>query len=147
MNSRFTTASNLTIVTFVLIPNFPIQSGNSKNLQPIPKRPHQIFEQHTDVTDKLNDHNKKEIVQHRNNLLPLYPKNYALGELSQLFSFTGLHIVYKITDTNDQPETTHFNQLQQPNDISQKSVKNIQNQQLKNKESIVSYKKIQIYET
>ena len=39
---------------------------------------------------KLPTQNKKEIVQHRNNLLPYYPKEYALRELTQLYSFTGL---------------------------------------------------------
>ena len=78
----------------------------------------------------------------------ILPEKYALRELTHLLSFTGVHIVDKITDTNDQPKTTHFNQLQQPPDISQnvKSVQNLQNQQLKNKESIVNYKIIQIHE-
>ena len=35
----------------------------------------------------------KEIIQHRNNLLPYYPKEYAFRELTQLYSFTGVHIV------------------------------------------------------
>ena len=36
--------------------------------------------------------NKKEIVQHRNNLLPYYRKEYAPRELTQLYSFTGLKV-------------------------------------------------------
>ena len=43
-----------------------------------------------DVTNKLTDPNKKEIVQHRNNLLHCYPKEYALHEFTQLYSFTSL---------------------------------------------------------
>ena len=46
-----------------------------------------------DVTNKLTDTNKKEIVQHRNNLLPCYPKEDALHELTQLYSITSLKIV------------------------------------------------------
>ena len=36
---------------------------------------------------------KKKSVQHRNNLLPYYPKEYALRELTQLYSFTGLKVI------------------------------------------------------
>ena len=39
----------------------------------------------TDVTYKLTVSNKKEIVQYRNNLLPYYPKEYALREITQLY--------------------------------------------------------------
>ena len=35
-----------------------------------PKKPFQIIDKHIDVAYKLIDSNKKEIVQHRNNLLP-----------------------------------------------------------------------------
>ena len=57
---------------------------------------------------KLPTQNKKEIVQHRNNLLPYYPKEYALRELTQLYSFTGLKIIQnephlKNTEQNDNP--------------------------------------------
>ena len=45
---------------------------------------------------------KKEIVQHRNNLLPYYPKEYALRELTQLYSFTGL----KVIQNDPHPENT-----------------------------------------
>ena len=69
------------------------QKGISKKLQPLRKRPYQIIDKPTEVTYKLTDSSKKEIIQHRNNLLPYYPKEYALRELTQLYSFTGLHIV------------------------------------------------------
>ena len=74
MNSRFTPARNLKIGTFVLIPNFVIQKGISKKLQPIRKRPFQIIDKPTDVTHKFIDSNKKKVVQRRNNLLSYYPK-------------------------------------------------------------------------
>ena len=48
-----------------------------KKIQSIRKRPFQIIHKPTDVTYKLIDSNKKGIVQHRNNLLPYYPKEYA----------------------------------------------------------------------
>ena len=93
INSRFTPASNLKIGTFVLIPNFNTQKGISKKLQPLRKGPYQIIAKPTDVTYKITDSDKKEIVQHRNNLLPYYPKEYALRELTQLYSFTGLQVI------------------------------------------------------
>ena len=86
-------ASDLKIGTFVLIPYFNTQKGISKKLQPLRKGPYQIIDKPTEVTYKLIDSSKKEIIQHRNNLLPYYPKEYALRESTQLYSFTGLHIV------------------------------------------------------
>ena len=86
-------ATDLKIGTFVLIPNFKTQKGISKKLQPLRNGPYQIIDKATEVTYKLTDSSKKEIIQHRNNLLPYYPKEYALSELTQLYSFTGLHIV------------------------------------------------------
>ena len=77
-NSRFTPATDLKIGAFVLIPNFNTQKGISKKLQPLQKRPYHINDKPTDVTYKLTDSTKKEIFQHRNNLLPYYPKEYAL---------------------------------------------------------------------
>ena len=44
---------------------------------------------------KLPTQTKKKSFQHRNNLLPYYPKEYALRELTQLYSFTGLKIIQK----------------------------------------------------
>ena len=85
--------SRLKIGTFVLKPNFNTHKGISKKLQPLRKEPYQIIAKPTDVTYKLTDSTKKEIVQHRNNLLPYYPKEYALRELYQLYSFTGLKVI------------------------------------------------------
>ena len=92
-------ATDLKIGTFVLIPNFNTQKGISKKLQSFPKGPYQIIAKPTEVTYKLTDSIKKEIVQHRNNLLPYYPKEYALRELTQLYSFTGLKIIQNNTHT------------------------------------------------
>ena len=69
-NSRFMPATDSKIGTFVLIPNFITQKGVSKKLQPLRKGPYQIIAKPTEVTYKLTDSTKKEIVQHRNNLLP-----------------------------------------------------------------------------
>ena len=93
INSRFTPASDLKIGIFVLIPNFNTQKGISKKLQPLCKGPYQITAKPTDVTYKITDSDQKEIVQHRKNLLPYYPKEYALRELTQLYSFTGLKVI------------------------------------------------------
>ena len=93
ISSRFTPASDLKIGTFVIIPNFNTQKLISKKLQPLRKGPYQIIAKPTDVTYKITDANLKEIVQHRNNLLPYYHKGYALRELTQLYSFTGLNVI------------------------------------------------------
>ena len=90
-------ATDLKIETFVLIPNFNTQKGISKKLQPLRKGTYQIIAKPIEVTNKLTDSTKKEIVQHRNNLLPDYPKEYALRELTQLYSLTGLKIIQKKT--------------------------------------------------
>ena len=106
INSRFMPATDLKIGTFVLIPNFNTQKGISKKLQPLRKGPYQIIEKSTEVTYTLTDTTKKEIVQHRNNLLPYYPKEYALREITQLYSFTGLKNVQNNTQT-EQNQTTN----------------------------------------
>ena len=105
INSRFTPATDLKIGTFVSILNFTTQKGISKKLQPLRKDPYQIIDKPIDVTYKLTDSNKKEIVQHRNNLLPYYPKEYALREITQLYSFTGLKIVQNISETEQNQNT------------------------------------------
>ena len=86
-------ATDLKIGTFVLMPNFKTQKGISKKLQLLRKGPYQLIAKPTDVTYKLTDPTKKEIVQHRNNLLPYYPKENALRELTQLYSFTSLKVI------------------------------------------------------
>ena len=53
---------------------------NILDVQPLRKGPYQIIAKPTDVTYKITDSDQKEIVQHRNNLLPYYPKEYALRE-------------------------------------------------------------------
>ena len=85
INSRFMPATDLKIGTFVLIPN--TQKRISKKLQPLRKRPYQNIANATEVTYKLTDSTKKEIIQYRNNLLPYYPKEYALRELTQLYFY------------------------------------------------------------
>ena len=103
-------ATDLKIGTFVLIPNFQTQEGISKKLQPLRKGPYQIIAKPTEVTYKLIDTTKKEIVQHRNNLLPYYPKKYALRELTQLYSFTGLKVIQNITQIEPGMNETNKNQ-------------------------------------
>ena len=134
INSRFMPATDLKIRTFVLIPNFTTQKRISKKLQPLRKEPYQLIAKSTEVTYKLTDSTKKEVVQHRNNLLLYYPKEYALCALTQLYSFTGLKIIQNSTYTeqetnvnddihhkqNQKQNTTHKN-IKTPNPkISQK---------------------------
>ena len=127
INSRFTPASDLKMGTFVLIPNFNTQKGISKKLQPLRKGPYQIIAKPTDVTYKITDSDKKEIVQHRNNLLPYYPKEYALRELTQLYSFTGLKVIQNNPHTNnirkEQNDIHLGNQIQ--NQTPQKTIQKI----------------------
>ena len=111
INSRFKPATDLKIGTFVLIPNFTIQKGFSKKLQPLEKGTYQITDKPTDVTYKLTDSNQKEIVQHRNNLLPYYPKQNALRELTQLFSFTGLKSVQNNSESEQNQNTEKQKEL------------------------------------
>ena len=137
--SHFTPASDLKIGTFVLIPNFNTQKGISKKLQPLRKGPYQIIAKPTDATYKITDSNQKEIVQHRNNLLPYYPKEYALRELTQLYSFSSLKIIQnhphtgkQIDEQNDihhgkqntKPTTTQNNTKKLDQKITQKERKN-----------------------
>ena len=68
-------ATDLKIGTFVLIPNFNTQKGISKKLQPLRKEPFQINDKSTEVTYKLTDSSKKEIIQHRNNLYFIIQKS------------------------------------------------------------------------
>ena len=139
-NSRFTPASDLKIGTIVLIPNFNTQKGISKKLQPFRKGPYQIIAKPIDVNYKITDSDQKEIVQHRNNLLPYYPKEYALRELTQLYSFTGLKVIQnhphtekEINEQNDihlekqnnKPTTTQNNTKKLDQKIPQKERKNI----------------------
>ena len=67
INSRFEPATDLKKRNTC----FNSQLYNTKrNLQPRQKGPYQSIDKPTDVTNKLTDTNEKEIVQHRNNLLP-----------------------------------------------------------------------------
>ena len=80
----------------------------------------------------------KKIVQYRNIFLPYYPKEYALRELTQFYSFTGLKLIQNNTHTekktnahddihhkqNQKQNTTHKNLKTQDPKISQKERKN-----------------------
>ena len=106
-NSRFTPATDLKIGTFVLKPNLNTQKGISKKLQPLWKGLYQKIAKPTDVTYKLTDSIKKEILQHRNNLLHYYPKEYALRDFTQLYSFTGLNFVQNHPHTEKEIDEQH----------------------------------------
>ena len=120
--------------TYVLIPNFATQKGISKNLQPLRKGPYQIIDKPTDVTYKVTDFNKKEIVQHQNNLLPYYPKEYALRELTQLYYFTGLKVIQNSSEQN-QNQNTDMQVIQKQLDKKEKELlkqisKNVDNKKI-----------------
>ena len=115
INSRFTPALDLKIGTFVLIPNFNTQKRISKKLQPLCKGPYQIIAKPTDVTYKITDSDQKEIVQHRNNLLPYYPKECALRELTQLYSFTLLKVIQNHPHTENEIKEQHDIHLENQN--------------------------------
>ena len=127
INSRFTPATDLKIGIFVLIPNFNTQKGISKKLQPLQKGPYQIIAKPTNVTYKLTDSTKKEIVQHRNNLLPYYPKEYALRELTQLYSFTCLKVIQNHPHTEkeiNEQDNIHHKKQNQKQTTAQNNSKN-----------------------
>ena len=108
------------------VTNFNAQKGISKKLQPLRKGPYQIIAKPTDVTYKLTDSNKKEIVQHRNNLLPYYPKEYALRELTQLYSFTGLKVIQNHSHTEKEiheQHNVHNEKLKQKQTTTQNNTK------------------------
>ena len=93
----------------------------SKQLQPLQKGPYQIIEKSTDVTYKFTDLNKLEIVQHRNNLLPYYPKEYALRELTHLYSFTGLKVIQN-SSAQHQNQSTDMYPIQKQLDKKDKEL-------------------------
>ena len=111
---------------------------NFKKLQPIRKRPYHILEKSKVLLNKLRHNNKTEIVKHRNNLLAYSPKDYALCELTNIYSLTGLHIVDETKEKNDQKVSANFNHLLLsskiiPNELSQKSQKQIVHKQRNNR--------------
>ena len=73
------------------------------------------------MTYKLIELNKKEIVQHRNNLLPYYPKEYALCELTHLYSFTRLKNVQNYSD-HKQNQSIDLNSIQKPLDKNEREL-------------------------
>ena len=121
INSRFTLATNLKIGTYLLIPIFTTQKGISEKLQSLRKGPYQKIDKPTDVIYKLTDLNKKEFVQHPNNILPYYPKEYTLRELTQLYSFTGLKVNQNNSD-HKQNRSTDLNPIQKPLDKNEKEL-------------------------
>ena len=74
ISSSFTQASSLKIGNFVVILISITEKGMSKKELPFRKRPFQIIEKFADVTYKFLDYKKKELLQHRNNLLPYFSK-------------------------------------------------------------------------
>ena len=83
----------------------PYEMVSNQKQRKLRKRPYQITDTPTDVTYKLAGLNKKEIVQHRNSLLPYYPKEYALRKLAQLYSFTGLKVIQNNSEQNQNQST------------------------------------------
>ena len=132
--SRFKPATDLKIGKFVLIPNFNTQKGISKKLQPLRKGPYQIIAKPTDVTYRLTDSTKKEIVQHRNNLLPYHPKEYALRELTQLYSFTSLKVIQNHPDTEKEIDEQHNIHQENQTQIKAKNNQKISDPKIPQKE-------------
>ena len=91
------------------------QKGISKKLQPLRKGPYQIIAKPLMSHIKSPTQTKKGIVQHRNNILPYYPKEYALRELTQLYSFTGLKVVQNNPHTENKTKEQHEIHLENQN--------------------------------
>ena len=96
INSRFTPASELKIGTFVLIPNFNTQKGISKKLQPLRKGPYQIIAKPTDVTYKITDSNKKEIVSTSKQPITLLPKRIRTPRINSIIFFHRIKKSFKM---------------------------------------------------
>ena len=127
IDSRFTPATDLKIGTFVLIPNFTTQKRSFQKITTTRKKgPYHIIDKPTDVTYKLTDLTRKEIVQHRNKLLPFYPKEYALREITELNSFTVLKTIQNNSDIEPNQNTDKYmnpNPTQQKELVHQTSLK------------------------
>ena len=74
------------------------------------------------MTYRLTDSTKKEIVQHRNKLLPYHPKEYALRKLTQLYCFTGLKGIQNHPYTEKEIDEQH--NIHQENQTQIKSKNN-----------------------
>ena len=77
----------------MFLSNFTTRKGISKKLQPLRKGTYQIIDKPTEVTYKLTDLNKKKSFNTIATYYLITQKKYALRELTQLYSFTGLSIV------------------------------------------------------
>ena len=86
------------------------------------------------MTYKLTDSNKKEIVQHRNNLLPYYPKEYALRELTHLYSFTGLNVIQNHPHTEKEIDKQHNIHQENQTQIKAKNNQKIRDPKIPHKE-------------
>ena len=77
---------------------------------------------------------KKSWLIQKNNLLPYYPKEYALREQTQLYPFTELKIVHNNSDNNQKEivDTNCLPQILKTKDTRQKSRE--KNRYLKNQE-------------
>ena len=111
------------IGSYVLSPILTTQKRISKNLQLLRKGSYQIIDKPPDLTYKLTDLSKKEIIQQQNNLLPYYPKEYTLRELTQLYSFTGLKVIQNKSD-HVQNQSTDIIRIQRPLDKNEKELPN-----------------------
>ena len=78
----------------------------SKKLQLLQKGPYQIIDKPTDLKFKQSNLNKKEIVQHRINFST--SKEYALRELTQLSSFTGLKVIQNSSEQHQKQSTDMY---------------------------------------
>ena len=94
--NKFTIYTSYRLKKMNICSIFTTQKGISIKLQPLPKGPYQIIDKPT--------------VQYRNNLLPYYPKEYALRNFTQLYFFTGLKVVQNNSDSK-QNQNTDINSL------------------------------------
>ena len=84
---------------------------------------------------------QKKIVQHRNNLLPYYPNEYALCELIQLYSFTGLKIIQNNSNHEKKNQSADMNSIQKPLEKNKKGLKKQISKNLENKKKTQTERK------
>ena len=84
--------------------------------------------------------NKREIVHHRNSLLPPYPKEHVLRELVQLYSFTRLKVIQNSSEKH-QNQSTDMYVIQKQLDKKDKELPKRISKNLDNKKIIQTERK------
>ena len=105
LNLRFRTAKPLEKNTFVLVTTQQQIYGVSKKLLPLKTGPYLIIDKPRETTYILKDNNKEQITNHRNHIVPYYPKEKHIKLELQNYLLT------KEFPTLKQPNVTTDNKI------------------------------------